>query len=239
MIMNLEGKEKMTPKREHLFDRLENTYGIIQDGTGNRCLAYYGDLLLSILIIDRFRLNFGLDITNTMLSESKKDLTTNKLLKQISIDLNICNEVFEIGNPFIHAKNECSECMEGILGALYFKFGFAGIDRIKKWWYSLEPVNTVVENYLVNLREMREVELFKTGYFPRLKWDKHHDVSSFLEKYLSDNRNFELYVEYSEDEYHDVFLENKLTRRRYYICTIMIDDKKGLKQGLINKKIWY
>jgi hypothetical protein len=238
MIMNLECKEQMTPKRRELLERLEDTYGIIQDGTGNKCLAFYGDLLLDVLIIDRCRLNFGLDITNTILNKVREDLASNKVLKQISIDLRICTEVLGVKNPSLVAKNECCEAMEGILGALYFKFGIAGIERIKKWWYSLEPVNRVVDTYLIELRKKREADLFKTGYFPTLEWNVNDNVNNFLDQYLSRYNNFELYAEYAGDEYNDIYLENKLIRRKYYIGTIMIDDKQGLKQALIDKKIW-
>lgn len=209
----------------------------------NRSLAFYGDALLDMLIVDRINFAYGLDIDPDSMTKLRITMVSNAKLLDISRQLDVCQGVFNISNSRkLDKHNVCADSLEAILGVLYFQYGMPAFHRIKKWFFSLVPIEETFENEMSKLYLVRQQVIGERNYIPDMQWNAKASVDDFLSNYLkpTHKRNLEL-VEEPLDEANNLYsyyLRNVTLDRDYYLDSLVKGDKAGLKQALIDKGVW-
>jgi hypothetical protein len=248
-VLLLPKNKRSTREGKILIDIVDKKYGIGLGSPDYESLEFYGDVVLTMLIVDKIKYRYGLDVTPYILTELKKRMVENSALTQFAKELDVCYSVFNIPiNKDLPKHNICSDTFESIIGILYIQYGMTNLNSIKKWLFSLAPIERYFDEELMILFHERQSELIEMGYIPYLIWDKQDDLDSFVQTYLSGNNvkwsrhkkggKIDLVEEHSYDNMYDYYIVNFTYQRRLYLNTLEQGDKSGLKAALIDKGIW-
>lgn len=99
-----------------------------------------GDIVLNILAI-----NYLLDQKSSILNDERKVIqffrtfTRNRSLVLLARELVYCS------NTGFDYSKDCSDRIEGIIGAIYYRYGLYNLEKIYEWFYNLD------DNYYIKL----------------------------------------------------------------------------------------
>jgi len=238
-LLRLAITPKGKPLPADISDELEAKYQIGKNKKNYEALEFYGDTLLSILLVDRFKYYYGLDINPSDLHDLKSEIAKNETLTYFSRELDICRSVLEIPDDEDLAKhNICADVFEAIIGVLYYQYGLTNINHIRKWFLSLPPVTKFFDQETAKMYKKRQESLINLNYVNKLKWNKNDSVKNFLLEYFKINTDTELLERYNYDDMYDYYIYNPRYDRRFYIDTVPKGYIEELRQALKDKKIW-
>jgi dsRNA-specific ribonuclease len=235
-----EETRKTSKDTELLISRLEKRYSVREGTPNQRSLAFYGDSLLDMIIVDRIKYLYNINIDPDNMTFIRQEMASNESLLIFSRQLNICHDVFGISNSKsfkdLGSHNVCGDSIEAILGVLFIQFGMASFYRIEEWFFSLKPFADYFEEITYDVFQGRQEKLKLTRYIPTLRLEKWKDLDVFLNKYL--NENVELIQEPSYNNKYAYYIYTLIYDRKFYLATLDKDDKQGLKDALISRGIW-
>lgn len=108
-------------------------YGISNSSPLNlHTLEFYGDQMLSMIIVEELRSIFGLNITPDLLTNFKRNMVNNSFLIDVANSLGYCQYIDT------KTKKLCADVFEALLGTLYLQYGIQNIKRITEWLFSIE-----------------------------------------------------------------------------------------------------
>jgi dsRNA-specific ribonuclease len=135
-----------------LIDILDDKYGVRKSKLNNSTLAFYGDTVLDMIIVDRIRDWYGINVTPDKLTFVRKEMVLNQKLLLFSRELDICYNIFDKhDDQRLKSHNACTESMEAIIGVLYFQYGIRSLYDISTWFFSLPPIYAYFEDVAYNL----------------------------------------------------------------------------------------
>jgi len=136
-----------------LIDILDAKYGVRKSKLNNSTLAFYGDTVLDMIVVDRIRDWYGINVSSSKLTFVRKEMVSNQKLLMFSRELDICCSIFGKcnGDQKLKSHNSCTESMEAIIGVLYFQYGIQSLYDISTWFFSLPPIYAYFEDVAYNL----------------------------------------------------------------------------------------
>jgi dsRNA-specific ribonuclease len=227
----------------NLINDLDIKYGIRLGSIGYRTLEQYGDKILDMMLYDKLRGLYGIDITAEDISLFRSGMTNNENLTKISRKLQICNDVFKVSDLADYKFNSiCADTIESIIGVMYFQYGLKSVDRIDDWFWSLSPVKESFEQKIHEEEIKRQERLRAYGYFPPYIMHEGSDINDMLEEYLEHggkgNTRLELQLIQAGNGLYHYYIYNPVFKRRLYVATLKRDDLLGLKDALTSAGIW-
>lgn len=149
--------------------QIQLQYGVCD----HQSLEFYGDKVLSSIILDIIYETIGLDMTPQMLTNLFNYLTGNRILTDLMINKQLCSFV-RMSNYTIYSKdsqkfhNRCADTLEAIIGALYIYLNRERLNYreiIKNWllqntdlaFYMFDYLNNIQPNRVYTISDKREL----------------------------------------------------------------------------------
>jgi len=226
-----------------LIESLDIKYGIKMSGSSYRTLEQYGDTILDLILYDKLRRMYGIDITAEDLSLFRGDMTSNKQLTEFSRELKICYEVYEVSpHADFRFNSICADTIESIIGVLYFQYGLKSVERIEQWFWSLPPIKNFYDQRVMQEDAKRRERIKNYNYFPSYEFHEKGNVNGFLKRYLDKGgrtgEKIELQLIPVNNGLYDYYLYNPKFNRKLYLATLEQDDARGLENVLVSSGIW-
>lgn len=231
-----------TPNQERLnfMQIMDEQYTIGQGAEDNSVLAFYGDIVLDVIVVDRMRNYFGLNTSKGLLSVIKESFIMNNTLTKIAKELGYCDDLAETSDFVPNSHNPCSESIEDVLGALFYSYGMEGFQRIKQWFFSLKPVDQLFDAAMITWYEGQQKKLVGSKYFPKHAFPLFASIEDFLDSYANVDDSLSIVMEpvpNSDTEYFGN-LVNAYHDRAIHLGRFTSGDNEALKRALIRLGIW-
>ena len=184
-------KLAITPRNGTLDD---GTYRYLKEkyqiGEPNyQLLEFYGDQVLSLIVIDEMMNMSNLKLTPGDATTIKANLVKNLTLTQISRELGICQIVWNIPpTAELEKHNSCGDSIESIIGAFYVFLGIRNLERIKEWFFSLPPTRRLIDQEITRYIPVQNPILREWSY--DLGKTPNQNLDDFLDTYQRKYPNF-------------------------------------------------
>lgn len=144
------------------MNTLSKRYSLTSIYMNYELLEFYGDSVLSLLVIDIILDKIGLNTPPGKLHKISSEMVKNETLTYFSRELGYCSKIYNISDDQqLDKHNFCADTFEAILGILHYHYKY---DSIKQWFMSLTPIM----NYLDILISEENMDY----YGPTYKWTK-------------------------------------------------------------------
>lgn len=209
---------------------LESKYHLSQIHLNHDMLKFYGDTALTLLFLDRYKDQYGLDVNPKVLFDIKSDINKSSTLTNFTKQLGLAG--------YLSQDNLYADVFQAIVGVIYYQYGLTNLSRIRNWLFSLTPVSDFFEQQATKLYRRNQEDLVSANYIKRMKWDKQESVRSFFNAYFTRDGNLRLRTEKVHDDMYAYFIYYTSEEYKFYLDTIPNDEIEELKSSLIDKSIW-
>lgn len=126
-----------------LLERLRRKYCL--DICDNRILESHGDVVLNTIVGNKLLHYFKLSLSPKQYHVLIRDITSNYDLTAIAYDIGVCRYLgIPNAKEVTDKHNVCANCMENLLGALFYGYGLEGLKTIQEWFFSFPIVLAIL-----------------------------------------------------------------------------------------------